>query len=76
MSHKHCLVDLSFSEPAGLFTSEEHFDRHLLPSPAGQPHLTTSPFPNHTGHLDLFRYGALHLSKETQSARRENRNKV
>lgn len=72
MSHKHGLVDLCLSEPAGLFTSAEHFHRHLLPPPAGQPHLTTAAFPNQTHRLDLLGNGTLHLSIATESVQCKN----
>lgn len=64
MSHKYGLVDFSFSEPAGLLTSEEHLHCHLLPPPAAQPHLTIPAFPYQTHCLDLLCNGALHLNTD------------
>lgn len=66
MSHKHSLVDLSLSEPAGLFSCAKHFHCHLLAPPPGQPHLATAAFPDQTYGLDLFRNGTLHLSIQTK----------
>lgn len=74
MSHKHSLVDLGLSEPAGLFSSAKHFHCHLLAPPAGQPHLTTAAFPDQAHCLDLLRNGALHLSIEIEIARYEKHN--
>lgn len=72
MSHKHSLVDLSLSEPAGLFSSAKHFHCHLLTPPSGQPHLTTVAFPDQTHGLDLFCNGTLHLSIGTESDQCKN----
>lgn len=76
MSHEHGLVDLSFSEPAGLFSSAKHFHCHLLAPPVGQPHLTTAAFPNQTHSLDLLCNGTLHLSIDRENAWYENNNIV
>lgn len=61
VSHQDRLVDLRLSEPAGLFSREEHLDGDLLASPAAQPHLAVTPLPNLTYHLNLLGDGSLHL---------------
>lgn len=61
VSHQDRLVNLRLSEPAGLFSGEEHLDSDLLASPAAQPHLAVTALTNLTHHLNLLGDGSLHL---------------
>lgn len=68
MSHQDCLVNLRLSEPAGLFSREEHLHSYLLSSPAAKPHLAVPPFTDLTHHLDLLGDGSLHLIGRNRNA--------
>lgn len=61
VSHEHSLVNLGLSEPTGLFTGKENFNRHLFSSPATEPHFSIPPLSDLTYHLNLFSDGALDL---------------
>lgn len=62
--HQHRLVDLGLPEPAGFLPGEEHLDRHLLSSPAAQPHLAVAALPDLTHHVDLLGDRPLHLEEQ------------
>lgn len=65
VAHKGRLVNLRFSEPAGLLGGEEHFGRHVLSPPLGQPHLAVAAFADGLDHLQLLGDGALHQQRKS-----------
>ena len=69
VSHEDSLVNLSLSEPAGLFGGEEDFDGHPLSSPLAHPHLSVAALSNLLNHLNLLGYGALHLGGGAEGRR-------
>lgn len=74
VSHQDRLVDLGLPEPAGLLAGEEHFDGHLLSSPAAEPHLPVASLPDLTNHLDLLGDGPLDLKEADVTLFKHNLN--
>ena len=67
MSEQNGLVELRFTEPAGLLGGEEDLDGDVLSAPFAFPYLAVPTFTNAFCQVDLLGYSSLNLNNNKRT---------